>query len=588
MRARVCLTILWLLLLCLSQAALAVPDAANAHSALAQLLADEWTYTLEQQPVTASELGDRRWNARWPDLSPAAIARRHAHDVALLVRLSGIDRSALSTADRLNLELFDQKIRDEIERYSFGIYLIPITQMGGIQQADQLADQLRFETVRDYEDWIARLHAFPVLMAQTEQLMRQGMARRVMLPRVLMRRVVPQIAHQIVRDPTLSPFYRPFNGFPAAIGEEERTRLREEAKSAIAHEVVPAFEQLARFFKEQYLPASFEAVGIWQVPNGDKLYAFLARHHTTTNLTPQQIHELGLREVARIRGEMETIVKRVGFNGDLKEFFHFLRTGSQFYYRTPEELLMAYRAIAKRIDPHLVKLFRVLPRMPYGVEPIPAEAAPDTTTAYYSEPAADGSRAGTFFVNLYKPETRPKWEMMALALHESVPGHHLQISLAMELGSLPAFRRYGAYTAFVEGWGLYAESLGDDMGLYDDPYSKFGQLTFEMWRAVRLVVDTGLHAMKWDRQRAIRYFMDNTPRQELDVTNEIDRYLADPGQALAYKIGELKIKELRARARQALGDRFDIKEFHNVVLREGAIPLNVLERNVDAWIAKMK
>lgn len=562
--------------------------AGTAAEELHHLFATEWDYEMQWDPVRASELGDRRWNGRWPDRTLESLRKDAEHRKSVLAKLASLDRRALLPADRVSYDFFKQTYEQDVEEYAYHWFLVPGNQREGIQTTDELAGELRFETLQDYEDWLARLRSFPAYMDRTIALMREGMRQRIVLPKVIMERIPAQIVRQIISYPESSGFFEPFRNFPATIAEADRARLAREARDAVRSDVVPTFQRFQRFFTEEYLPACFEEVGIWQVPRGEEMYAFFVRKYTTTKLTPAEVHAIGLLEVARIKAEMQHVMEQTGFKGSRAEFFHYLRTDAKFHYSSPEDLLEAYRATAKRIDPNLVKIFRMLPRLPYGVEPIPEAVAPDTTAAYYRTPAADGSRAGMFMVNLYKPEARPKWEMMALTLHESVPGHHLQIALAMEQKDLPNFRRYGYVDAFGEGWGLYAESLGEGMGLYDDPYSKFGELTYDMWRAVRLVVDTGIHQMHWSRQKAIDYFMENAPKTELDVTNEIDRYIAWPGQALAYKIGQLKIQELRERARRELGPRFDLREFHEVVLSNGTVPLDILEQQVDEWIALKK
>ncbi len=558
----------------------------SAAKQLHALFKADWEWRLRESPAFASVLGDKRYNDRWPDASPAAFERRHERRLATVAKLKAIPPASLSAADKVNYQLFRRELEDSIGEYDFGWHLLAVSQMGGIQQQDDLANQLRFTTVKDYEDWIARLRAFPAYMDQTIALMREGIRRRMVHPRVIMERIPGQIEKQLVAAPEQSPFYKPFTEFDASMAAADRARLAAAAAAAVSEGVLPAFRRFQEFIAQEYLPACSERIGAAELPRGRELYAFLARAHTTTNLTPDQIHDTGVAEVKRIRAEMQRIIEQVGFRGSFAEFLHFLRTDPQFYYKSGEELLAAYRALSKQIDPQLVRVFRKIPRMPYGVEPIPMHLAPDNTTAYYSQPAADGSRPGTYYVNLYKPEVRPKFEMEALSIHEAVPGHHLQIALAMELGELPEFRRYGGYTAFVEGWALYSESLGEEMGFYKDPYSKFGQLTYEMWRAVRLVVDTGMHVKGWTRQQAIDFFKDNAGKTEADIINEIDRYIAWPGQALAYKIGQLKIKELRARATRELGARFDLGDFHDVVLGSGAVPLEVLEANAAAWIAR--
>ncbi len=557
----------------------------EATAALHKLFDSEWDYQMEEYPTWASRLGDRRWNHLWEDRSLEAVAKRPRHNIEVLARLRSIDRNILSPSDQLDYDLFEKEYQNEIEGHQFGWYLMPLNQHGGIQTANELADALPFDTLKDYDDWLARLRAFPDYMDQTIALMREGVNNRIILPRVVLQRIPSQIDHQIVDDPRQSRFYKPFAHFPPAISEPERKERALEAEKAIAQFVVPAFGRLKQFFLDSYLPAARDEDGIWQLPRGEAMYRFAVRDYTTTNMTPEEIHDIGLTEVKRIRAEMQAVIDRSGYKGSFHEFVSFLKSDPQFYYKAPEDLLQAYRSLTRRIDPLLVKLFRTLPRMPYGVEPIPDNVAPDATTAYYRLPAADGSRAGTFFVNLYKPETRPKYEMMALSLHEAVPGHHLQIALAMEQADLPNFRRYGGYTAFIEGWGLYAESLGEEMGLYGDPYSKFGQLTYEIWRAARLVVDTGLHALRWDRQKAIDFCLENTARPELDIVNEVDRYIAMPGQALAYKIGQLRIAAIRARVRKIMGSRFDIRAFHDELLKDGALPLDVLETKMVQWVA---
>ncbi|MFO1096138.1 MAG: DUF885 domain-containing protein [Planctomycetaceae bacterium] len=552
------------------------------------LFADEWQRTLREHPTFASELGDRRYNDQWDDVSFEAIDRSHQADLAALARLEAIDRSSLLPADQLNYDIFRRECAQRIELHRFRWWLVPLNQRGGIQDAASLADSLSFNSPKDYEDWLARMRAFPRHMDQTIALLRAGAQAGIIHPRIILERIPAQIAKQIVDDPQQQLFYKPFRNLPDTIPPIEAERLRSAACDVITTAIIPAYRDLQRFFAEVYLPAGLLEVGIWQLPDGNAHYAARCREFTTTQLTPDEIHQIGLDEVQRIRGEMEAVVRDVKFAGTFADFLEQLRTNPRFYFQDANELLLAYQGVCKTIDPQLVKLFKRLPRIPYGVEPIPEHIAPDTTTAYYRPPAADGSRAGTYFVNLYRPEVRPKYEMEALSLHEAVPGHHLQIALAQELEDLPEFRRYGGYTAYVEGWALYAESLGTALGLYRDPYSRFGQLTYEMWRAVRLVVDTGIHHRHWKRDAAIEYFAQNTAKTRHDIENEIDRYIAWPGQALAYKIGELRIQALRRRAESELGSNFDLREFHDVVLREGAVPLDVLDRLVNDWIASQK
>ncbi len=549
------------------------------------LLDEHWEWTLSNNPTLASSIGDRRFNDQWQDQSIAAHERRHAERREFLRRAYAIERSALSDADQLNYELFRRQLQDEIDLHRFRGYLMPFSHQGGIQNLENTTNQLRFVTARDFEDWIARMANVDALVDQHIRLADAGRKAGLIAPRVLMRRITPQLAVQLVDSPQESPFYRLFATLPDSISSEDQARLRVAAVDTIEKTVLPAYRKLARYFERTYLPVTRESIGQSVLPDGEAWYELLARSYTTTRLTPDDIHRIGLDEVMRIRGEMQSIIEELQFEGTFHDFLTFLRTDPQFYFDDPDALYNAYLATSKRIDPELVKLFGTLPRMPYGVKPIPDSIAPDTTTAYYSRPAADGSRAGIYWVNLYRPEVRPKYEIEVLSVHEAMPGHHLQIALQQELGDMPMFRRFQGFTAFVEGWGLYSERLGYDLGLYEDPYSRFGQLTYDMWRAVRLVVDTGMHYKGWTRQQAIDFFTNNAAKTEYDIINEIDRYISWPGQALAYKIGQLKILTLRDRAELQLGDRFDIRAFHDHLLGAGALPLDLLELRMDAWLA---
>lgn len=556
--------------------------------ALHQLFDQDWEYQMAHDPVAASELGDRRWNDQWENLTPDSLREHFQHAREMLTRLHAIDRAQLSPQDQVSYDVFEYNTNDYLEGEQYKWYLVRTDTFDGIQTVEGVVNSLRFETVKDYDDWLGRMRNFPAYMDQNIGLMRGGIKEHILLPKVIAEKVMTQLNGMNWQDPTKHGFYKPFLKMPPAFSESDKQRLTAAARQAIKTDVLPAFQRFRDFMQNEYLPASFERAGAWQVPNGDATYAYLARSRTTTNFTPQQIHEIGLQEVKRIGAEMDRVREQSGFKGTNQEFFHFLRSDPRFYAKTSAVLLEYTRARAKEIDPLLVKLFRTFPRLPYGVEPVPAEIAPGMPAAYADGAAPDGSRPGYFYINTYKPETRPEYEITSLILHEAVPGHTFQGGIAIELKDIPKFRRYGGYSAYAEGWALYCESLGDELGVYGDPYVRFGRLSNEMWRAVRLVVDTGMHYKHWTRQQAIDYFLAHVATTEYNATSEVDRYISWPGQALAYKMGELKIKELRQRAEKELGPKFDIRAFHDSLLLDGPLPLTVLEKQVTAWIATQK
>ncbi len=559
----------------------------NDEERFLNLLDQEFTKSIEDNPIYASNMGDLRFNTLWPEYTIDKINEDYDHILDVINRLEKMNTEDFSSENKLNYRLFLDGYKNSAEKHQYKMHLLPFSHRGGIQLQHETAESLPLRNFQHYEDWLIRLGKLDIVIDQYIAIAKLGIEEEIMPPKVLMTRVLNQIKLQNVESYVDSPFYDAFEELPDFLSNDEKKDIRDRASNVISNTVIPAYAKLLNFFENTYYPECRSSIGISDLKNGAKYYELITKQFTTTQLTPDEIHNIGLAEVDRIKNEMFKVMDEVEWNGTFDEFLNFLRSDKQFYFDTEEELFTEYLATSKRIDPLLVKLFKELPSMPYGLKPIPIESAPDTTTAYYQRPAADGSRAGYYYVNLYMPEVRPKYEIEALSLHEAMPGHHLQIAYTMEL-DLPNFRKYGGYTAFVEGWGLYAESLGEDLGLYQDPYSKFGQLTYEMWRAVRLVVDTGIHYKGWSRQEAIEYFLDNAAKTKQDVINEIDRYINWPGQALAYKIGELKIKELREISESELVEEFDIKEFHHEVLRHGGIPLYVLEENINSWISQQK
>ncbi|MGQ0815334.1 MAG: DUF885 domain-containing protein [Gemmatimonadota bacterium] len=564
-------------------------DPALADSTRLHRLFDlDWERTLVEFPEYATYAGVRGHNHRWTELSGAAIARRKTAPEDVLRVMRAIDRTRLSPADQLNYDLFKRAAEFALEGNRFPSELLAINQRSGPQYLAATLSRSPSATIQDYNDLQARLDALGERVDRIIVLLRRGVAAGVTPPQVTLRDVPAQVAALIVEDPLTSPLLEPWTRIPTSFSEAERERIRQAAVTSYRARARPAYDRLHAFLRDDYIPRARTSIAAGSLPDGEAWYAYRVREQTTTTRTPREIHDIGLAEVTRIRAQMDSVIRSTGFTGSFEEFITMLRTDPRFFYTDSASLVQGYREVAKRIDPELIKLFKHLPRLPYGIETIPSYTAKSQTTAYYSAGSIEAKRPGLFFVNTYALDTRPKWEMEALTVHEAMPGHHLQIAIAQELTNLPNFRRFGGETAFVEGWGLYSESLGPELGLYKDPYSKFGQLTYEMWRAVRLVIDTGIHAFGWSREQAIEYFTRNAAKTENDIRVEVDRYIVMPAQALAYKTGEMKMKELRAYAERELGPRFDLRAFHDELLGQGALPLDILDSRMRAWVANRK
>ena len=550
-----------------------------------EYLSSQWNKNLEDSPVFASLLGDKRFNQEITPNSQEYYQEKINKLDKKISKLKSFNINNLNPDNQLNHKLLSLNLNNSMEATNFPSYYMALNQRGGVQSYYETGDRLIYSSKSDYEDWLVRLSKYVDNINNTTLNLKEGLDKGYTQPKLITKQVIIQIDNILNSDIDNHPYMKIFlSADDIFFQNNEKNQLIEEAKDLVVNKINPAYQKLNTFLKDEYLPKSRDSIGLSDIPNGKAWYEYVARYHTTTDLTPNEIHEIGLKEVKRIRSEMEQIIANLEWDGDFKSFLNYLRTSPRFYYDNGEDLLNAYLIMSKKIDPLLPKIFKVFPRAPYGVIPIPEESAPFTTTAYYNAPAK--GRPGYFYANLYKPESRPKYEIPVLTVHEAVPGHHFQISLAQELENVPTFRKYLSFTAFVEGWGLYSEELGEFIGLYDDPYDKFGQLTYDMWRAIRLVVDTGMHYKGWTREEAINLFLENTAKSQLDIENEVDRYIAWPGQALAYKIGQLKILELRMKAEQELGEKYDIKDFHHEVLKRGSVPLDILDEYINDWIVE--
>ena len=567
-----------------------VQPAQDKASQLNALYEQYWEESLKLNPLRATFQGDPRYNDQLPNFLSAEFrdqSLRFTRD--WLQRIESVGADGLQGQDLLSYQIFVRDARNEIEGSQFQDWMQPINQFYNIAstvvQLGSGTGAQPFKTVQDYDNWQRRASRFPVLFDQAIANMREGIDAGVVQPRALMEKVIPQLDALIKPKAEDTLFWGPIKNLPDSFSAADKQRITADYRRLIEGELLPAYRELRQFIVDDYLPHTRTSAGMAALPNGEAWYAYKARDSTTTDLSPAQIHQIGLDEVARIHGLMRGVMKELGYQGTLQDFFKFMQQDPRFIFKTEEELLVFYRGLESKVNARVGEQFSLIPKAGFEIRAVEPFRAKSASGGSYMRPSEDGTRPGVFYVNTYDLPTRKIWDAEDLFLHEAIPGHHFQLALQQELTGLPKFRRFGGETAFIEGWGLYAESLGKDVGLYEDPYSYFGYLQNELWRAIRLVVDTGLHSKNWTREQTIQYMLDNSAESDTHSTSEAERYMAIPGQALAYKMGELKIQQVRAKAEKALGDRFDIREFHAEVLKDGSVPLDVLEAKVDRWIA---